>query len=893
MSNQLSDRYSSQDVENRIYNWWEKNGYFKAQNQSKKKPYCIIQPPPNVTGFLHLGHALNNSIQDVLIRWKRMSGYNALWLPGTDHAGIATQTVVEKNLKKEEGKSRQDLGREKFVQKVWDWKNQYGDRIYNQMKRLGNSVDWDRATFTLDEGVSKAVRKVFVELYKRGLIYRGERLVNWSPPLESAISDLEVEHKETKGNLYHIKYQIDGGSDYLTVATTRPETYLGDTAVCVNPQDDRYKNLKGKMVILPLINKKIPIIFDDYVDMQFGTGVVKITPAHDFNDYEVGKRHNLPLINILNKNGTLNDLAQNYAGLKVQDARKKIVEDLEASGFMVKIEPHVHSVGYCSRSGAIVEPYLSEQWFAKMSPLSVPARHVVSNGSISFEPESWTKTYVHWMNIIQDWCISRQLWWGHRIPAWYCETCSHVTVKELDPVACENCGGKKISQEEDVLDTWFSSALWPFSTLGWPENTEALKTFYPTNVLVTSHDIIFFWVARMIMSGLEFMGDVPFRQVYIHGLIRDSQGRKMSKSLGNSIDPVELIDAHGADALRFTLMAQIASGKDLKFSTQRHEGYRNFMNKIWNASRFCLQNLEGYPEAKDNDLVKLEGKALSTADRWIIYRTGQVENEVESHLENMRFSDAANLLYSFTWHEFCDWYLEFSKPALYGQDMNSKFVTQTVLVQTLNRILRMLHPFIPFITEEIYQKLPVKSEACVIAEYPKFSIDQAWLSHGSESSAFEMNLVMQVINGIRNIRGENNIKLSEKFDVWISPKDDNSQKIIGSNKSEIVRLSGVGNCYIEVKQNVSKCAVAPVFHGDSQLDIIVPLEGLVDISEEIQRIKKNIEKLQKDISILEGKLGNESFVKNAAPEVVEADKVLLQEHKTKILRLTENLGRLS
>lgn len=893
MSNELSDRYSPQEVETRIYSWWEKSGYFKAQNQSHKKPYCIIQPPPNVTGHLHLGHALNGAIQDVLIRWKRMSGYNALWLPGTDHAGIATQAVVEKNLKAEGQPTRQELGREKFLEKVWEWKAQYGDRIYKQMRRLGNSVDWDRATFTLDEGVSKAVRKVFVELYKKGQIYRGEKLVNWSSPLESAISDLEVEHKDTKGSLYHIKYAIEGTKDFLVLATTRPETYLGDTAVCVNPNDERYKHLKGKFVLLPLINKKIPVIFDDYVDMEFGTGVVKITPAHDFNDYEVGKRHNLPLINILNKNGTLNENGGQYQGLKVQEARKRIVADLEASGFMEKIETHNHSVGYCSRTGAVVEPFLSMQWFAKMGPLSVPARHVVSNGSITFEPESWTKTYIHWMNIIQDWCISRQLWWGHRIPAWYCAKCSHISVSESNLSQCEKCGDKNVKQDDDVLDTWFSSALWPFSTLGWPEKTEALKTFYPTNVLVTGHDIIFFWVARMIMTGLEFNGDVPFRQVYVHGLIRDSQGRKMSKSLGNSIDPLELIDSHGADALRFTLLAQIASGKDLKFSTQRHEGYRNFMNKIWNASRFCLQHLEGYAPASDKEPAKLDGKALSTADRWIIYRTGQVEKEVETHLDNMRFSDAANVLYSFAWHEFCDWYLEFSKPVLFGQDPTVKQVTQTVLVQTLNRILRLLHPFAPFITEEIYQKLPVKSEACIVAEYPKFSTDQAWLNHGSADAAYEMNLVMQVINGIRNIRGENSIKLSEKFDVWISPKDDRSQKIIGANKSEIIRLASIGNCYIEVKSNVSKCAVSPVVSGDSQLDIVVPLEGLVDIGEEVQRIKKLMEKMQKDISMLEGKLNNESFVKNAQPEVVEADKLLLAEHKAKFQRLTENLSRLS
>ncbi|MGE5085518.1 MAG: valine--tRNA ligase, partial [Bacillota bacterium] len=585
MSEQLSDRYNPADVENRTYQWWENSGFFKAQDQSTKPPFSIILPPPNVTGFLHMGHALDHTIQDILIRWKRMSGYNTMWLPGTDHAGIATQSVVERELKKE-GINRHDLGREKFVEKVWDWKHQYGNRIYSQMRRLGDSCDWDRAVFTLDDGVSKAVRKVFVSLHKKGLIYRGQRLVNWSGPLETAISDLEVEHKQVKGALYHINYPLEDGSGFLTVATTRPETMLGDTALCVHPDDERYKHLIGKTVIVPLINRKIKIIADTYVDLNFGSGVVKITPAHDFNDYKIGKAHHLEFINLLTKKAEMNENAGPYQGLKVAEARKKVIEDLKAQELLVKEEPHVHSVGHCSRSGAVVEPFLSEQWFVKMEQLATPAKRVVENGTIRFEPESWTKVYLHWLNNIEDWCISRQLWWGHRIPVWYCNSCNHQNVSETDITACEKCGSHELHQDDDVLDTWFSSALWPFSTMGWPNETETLKTFYPTSYLVTGHDIIFFWVARMIMMGLEFQRDVPFRTVYIHGLVRDSQGRKMSKSLGNSIDPVEMIEKHGADALRFTFAAHLFSGKDFKFSEQRLEGYRNFMNKVWNAARF-------------------------------------------------------------------------------------------------------------------------------------------------------------------------------------------------------------------------------------------------------------------------------------------------------------------
>lgn len=908
-SDTSSSRYNPQDVETRIYQAWEKAGYFKAQEKSKKPPFSIILPPPNVTGQLHMGHALDHTIQDLLIRWKRMSGFNTLWLPGTDHAGIATQSVVERELKKE-NKTRKEMGRDAFVEKVWEWKHQYGNRIYEQMRRLGDSCDWDRATFTLDDGVSKAVRKVFVDLHKRGLIYRGTRLVNWSWPLETAISDLEVEHKDTKGTLFHLAYEVEGAKNSdgtavkLVLATTRPETLLGDTAVAVHPEDERYRKLIGKRVKLPLTDRTIPIIGDTYVDKDFGTGVVKITPAHDFNDYQVGVRHKLEMINILNKNGTLNDNAGKFNGLKVQEARKQVILALKEGEHLVKEEPYQHSVGYCSRSGAVVEPFLSEQWFVRMSSMATTARHVVENGSITFEPESWTKVYLHWMSIIEDWCISRQLWWGHRIPAWTCEN-GHVTVAEHDPSACEKCHSKDLKQDEDVLDTWFSSALWPFSTMGWPEQTELQKTFYPTDVLVTGHDIIFFWVARMIIMGSEFKKDVPFRKVYIHGLVRDADGKKMSKSTGNALDPVELIEKYGADALRFTILAQIASGRDLKFSETRLEGYRNFMNKIWNATRFALSALQDFEVPPEGTKAVPPKSELSVADQWIVYETAQVMKAVDEHLSQHRYSDAANALYQFVWNEVCDWYLEFVKPVIYsGGDgvetsaagrvtLGERRAAQLVLAQTLNRIMRLLHPFTPFITEEIYGKLPIRHEACIIDQYPTVKNDKEWLAIGSQAAAFEMGVVKEVITAIRNIRGENQIKPGVQIDIRLAPNDDRVQKILGANKAAICRIARVGRCDIGEAGNLAKCAVAPVRLADAAVDVIVPLEGLVDIAEEVKRIQKSIEKIQKDIGVLTGKLSNENFMKNAPEDLVAADRALLEGHKARLSRLQDSLTRLA
>jgi valyl-tRNA synthetase len=887
----IPDRYTPAEVEERIYKWWESSGFFKALDVSTKPPYSIILPPPNVTGFLHLGHALDHTIQDTLVRWKRMNGFNVLWLPGTDHAGIATQAVVEKELKKE-GVTRHSLGREKFVAKVWEWKHQYGNRIYSQMRKLGDSCDWDRAVFTLDDGVSKAVRKTFVSLYKKSSIYRGTRLVNWSGPLESAISDLEVEHKQIKGSMWHIRYALEDGSATLIVATTRPETLLGDTALCVHPEDERYKHLIGKNAILPILGRKIPIIADTYVDKEFGSGVVKITPAHDFNDYKVGKTHNLPMINILTKKAEMNENAGPYKGLKVQEARKRILEDLKAQNLLEKEEPHVLNVGHCSRTGAVVEPFLSDQWFMKMDQLSTPAKRVAESGTIQFEPESWTKVYLHWMNIIEDWCISRQLWWGHQIPAWYCDNCKHITVAETDPTECESCKSKNIRQDEDVLDTWFSSALWPFSTMGWPKETETMKTFYPTSVLVTGHDILFFWVARMIMMGLEFMRDVPFRKVYLHGLIRDSQGRKMSKSLGNSVDPLEMIEKYGADALRFNFLAHVYSGKDIKFSEQRLEGYRNFMNKIWNATRFSLAALQDFKVPKEGSKALPAKAHISVFDQWLIYKLAQVEKTVEDSLEQDRFSDAANALYQFVWYEFCDWYIEFIKPIVNGPAGDERTASQLVLAQSLNRIMRLLHPFIPFITEELYQKLPIREAVCMTDVYPNPRKDKDFLAYGSEVAAMEIDLVKEVLSAIRNIRGENRISPAEKITVRLAPSDDNVQKLLSHNRNAIVTIGRIGNLEVGAEGNLSKCAVAPVVVKDAQVKVIIPLEGLVNIEEEIKRIQKTIEKLNKDITGLSGRLSNENFVKNAAEDVVEADKQLLEQSRRQMTSLQEALTRL-
>jgi valyl-tRNA synthetase len=891
---QLSDRYNPSEVEEKNYKNWEANNCFSSQDVSTQPPYSIILPPPNVTGFLHMGHALDHTIQDLLIRWKRMSGFNTMWLPGTDHAGIATQAVVERELKKE-GITRHQLGRDAFEAKIWDWKEKYGDRIFSQMRKLGDSCDWSRSTFTLDEGVSKSVKKVFVDLYNKKLIYRGTRLVNWSGPLETAISDLEVEYQQIKSSLWHLKYHLTDGSGYLVIATTRPETLLGDTAVCVNPTDERYKHLIGKKVYLPLIKRELKIIADVYVDPSFGSGVVKITPAHDFNDYNIGKTHNLEFINILTRKCEINENGGPYKGLKVQEARKRILEDLKQNDLLEKEEPHILNVGHCSRTGAVVEPFLSEQWFLKMDQLAIPAKRVVESGTIKFEPESWTKTYLHWLNNIEDWCISRQLWWGHRIPVWYCQDCSHATAAELTATECQKCQSKNLKQDEDVLDTWFSSALWPFSTMGWPKETETLKTFYPTSVLVTGHDIIFFWVARMIMMGLEFKKDVPFRTIYVHGLVRDSQGRKMSKSLNNSVDPVDMINKYGTDALRFSILANLHSGKDFKFNEQRLEVYRNFMNKIWNASRFSLMSLKDYTAISDKEAVsKLSDlkSSLSDFDVWLIFKLQQTLKTVDQSLAAYRFSDAANALYSFVWYDFCDWYIEFVKLIINGHNSNEKNATQTVIALTLNRIMRSLHPFTPFITEEIYSQLPIKNNFCIKDTYPNLKNDKDFLGFGIENQATEVELVKEAISAIRNIRGENRIKPGDKVNARLATQDDRVQKILSANRTSITTLGRIENLEIGQEGNLSKCAVTIVQHQDLVCKVIIPLEGLVDIDEEIKRIQKTIEKLTKETAALSGRLNNQAFLANAAEDIVETDKQNLEANKKQLSSLHESLLRL-
>ncbi|MDW8189647.1 MAG: valine--tRNA ligase [Pseudobdellovibrionaceae bacterium] len=882
----MSDRYQPQEVEASIYRLWEEHQAFKALDVSTKPPFSIILPPPNVTGFLHLGHALNMSIQDCLIRWKKMNGFNVLWLPGTDHAGIATQVVVEKHLQKM-GLNREQLGREKFLEKVWEWKRETEDRIYSQLKRLGGALDWSRATFTLDEGVSRAVTKVFVSLYRKGLIYRGLRLVNWSGPLQSAISDLEVEFKEVKGRLYLIKYPLTDSNEHLIVATTRPETLLGDTAVCVHPKDDRYQRFIGKKVRLPLIGREISVIADESIDPQFGTGVVKVTPAHDFNDYKLGRKYNLDFINILDKMCYLNENAGIYRGLSVTEARRRIVHDLKESDLLVKEEPHIHQVGHCSRTGAVIEPLLSEQWFVKMSGLAQPARAVVESGTITLEPEAWIKTYLHWLNNIEDWCISRQLWWGHRIPAWYCQVCSHVYVDERQPGQCEKCGNNSWKQDEDVLDTWFSSALWPFTTLGWPAQTEALKTFYPTSVLVTGHDILFFWVARMIMMGLEFVKDVPFRKVYLHGLVRDDQGTKMSKSLDNSIDPIDVIEKYGADALRFNFLAHIHSGKDFQFSEERVQGYRNFINKLWNAARFVLTRVSVA------SFEGIHGASLAAFDRWILQRLWEVERDVEQGLEQCRFSDAAHLLYHFVWNDFCDWYIEFSKVNWLEIAPDEKENSQKVMLFVLDRIIALLHPFIPFVTEEIFQKLPYREgQLCILQNYPTTRLDKELKNFFSSESAFEVELLKAVLHSIRQIRGENRISPAQEIGVKLRVFDEKTQKILGNYRKMLMLLGRISSLEISPEVRAKKAAVSRIVLGNSSVTVAVPLEGLVNIEEEIKRLTKAIEKAEKTLKELERRLSQEAFLKNANPEVVEHDRQQSQVLRVQIQTWTEARERL-
>jgi valyl-tRNA synthetase len=884
MSNkELAKVYEPKNVEAKWYHEWETKGYFHAEAPSAKPPYSIVIPPPNITGVLHMGHALNNTLQDILCRWKRMSGYNVLWMPGTDHAGIATQNVVERQLAAE-GKDRFDLGREDFIERVWQWKAESGGKIIGQLKRLGASCDWERERFTMDEGLSRAVREVFVRLFEEGLIYRDNRLINWCPRCHTALSDIEVEHEEQQGNLWYLRYPIIGSDRCLVVATTRPETMLGDTAVAVNPADDRYRELIGGSVLLPPLNRQIPIIADEYVDMEFGTGVVKITPAHDFNDFEVGKRHNLDIINVFDESGIINAAGGRYEGMERFAARKRIIEDLTAQGLLDKIADHSLAVGGCYRCKTVVEPYLSLQWYVKARVLAEPALDAVlgDNPRTRIYPDQWRRNYIDWMENIQDWCISRQIWWGHRIPAWYCDHCGEITVARVDPDVCSACGSTGIKQDPDVLDTWFSSALWPFSTMGWPDKTAELEAFYPTSCLVTAFDIIFFWVARMMMGGLHFMGEVPFHEVYIHALVRDAQGQKMSKSKGNVIDPLSVIDTYGTDAFRFTLAAFAAQGRDIKLAEERIAGYRNFANKIWNAARFALMNFEGF----DPDEVKFEELNLSEGDKWILHRLNGTIRETNRGLEDYRFNEAAMGLYQFTWSEFCDWYVELSKKELYGNDEERKATARYVLWHVVEHLLRLLHPFMPFITEEIWQALPGTKPApsIMLVPYPK-------PCHHREhpEAAADMEKVMAIISGIRNIRGEMEVPPSREIAVILSCGSIESLLLMRHNEGAIASLTRVAD--LAIGRDIEKPEDASIqVAGDVQ--IFVPLKGIVNVEEEEKRLRKEIARIDKDIDFLAKKLENPSFVKRAPVEVVAREQEKLTEFSDKRRLLEESLVKL-
>ena len=877
MKKELPKVYEPQEVEGRIYEMWEKNGCFAGHRDPDKKPFTIVMPPPNVTGQLHMGHAMDCTLQDILIRFKRMQGYAALWVPGTDHAGIATQIKVEEELRKKEGLSRHDLGREKFLERVWDWKHQYGNRIVAQQKKMGASCDWDRSRFTMDEGLSKAVRHVFVSLYKKGLIYKGSRIVNWCPHCVTALSDAEVEYQDKPGHLWHLRYPIVGEEGrYVIVATTRPETMLGDTGVAVNPNDERYKDLIGKKCLLPLVNREIPIVADEYVDMEFGTGCVKMTPAHDPNDFEVGLRCNLESIRVLDDHGVVNENGGKYQGMERYEARKAIVADLDELGLLEKIEDHQHNVGTCYRCGTDVEPIISAQWFVKMGPLAEEALRVVRDGETKFVPERFTKTYTNWMENVHDWCISRQLWWGHQIPAWTCSECGHITVSETDPTECEHCHSKHITQEEDVLDTWFSSALWPFSTLGWPdENSEDFKYFYPTDVLVTGYDIIFFWVARMIFSGCAHTGKTPFHTVFIHGLVRDDKGRKMSKSLGNGIDPLEMAEKYGADALRFNLITGNSPGNDMRFYVEKCEAMRNFANKIWNASRFVMMNLT-ITENKLPDTLEPE-------DKWILCRLGEVINEVTENMEAYELGVASAKVYDFIWSDYCDWYIELTKARLQGEDEAAKVQAQQVLVYVLTETLKLLHPFMPFITEEIWQALPHEGDFLMLQSWPK--ADPAWSDVKAKES---MEAVMDVIRAIRARRSEMNVPPSKKAALTIVT---NEADIFASGEAHLKRLAWCSSVTVQ-KEDLTDTAgmVCDITH---MAKLYMPLAELVDLAKEKARLEKDLGKKQGELKGLEGKLSNPGFLNKAPEHVVAAEKDRAEKLKVLIAKIEEQLSAMN
>jgi valyl-tRNA synthetase len=860
MSSDLLDKgYEPHDVEKRWYDFWEKEWLFAAsEEQSSQKCYSIVIPPPNVTGVLHMGHALNNTLQDILCRYRRLRGDNVLWMPGTDHAGIATQNVVEKDLAGK-GMDRNQLGREKFIEAVWEWRGEYGSAIINQLKRLGASCDWERERFTMDEGLSRAVRKVFVDLYHEGLIYRGNYIINWCHRCHTALADLEVEHEEHDGHLYYIRYPFPDGTGGLVVATTRPETMLGDTAVAVNPDDERYHGIDANHVILPLMNRKLTIIKDKYVDMSFGTGALKITPAHDPNDFEIGNRHNLERVKVIGDDGLMTSEAGRFKGLDRFQCREAVIKALKEEGLLEKVEPYKHSIGHCYRCNVIIEPNLSKQWFVMAKPLAEKAIDAVKNGDTKIIPEIWTKTYFEWMNNIKDWCISRQIWWGHQIPAWTCEKCNELIVSMDTPETCPACKGGDLVQETDVLDTWFSSALWPFSTMGWPEETPLLKLFYPTSVLVTGFDILFFWVARMMMMGIHFMDDVPFKDVYVHALVRDEEGKKMSKSTGNVIDPLSVIERYGTDAFRFTLAAFAAQGRDVKMSEKRVEGYRHFINKIWNAARFSLMHI-------NKEYENIENEHLSLADRWILSRLNRVIGKVSDALAGYRFNDAAGTLYKFVWHEFCDWYLEAIKPTLYGHEEQSRQeATLSVLWRVLRETLILLHPFTPFVTEEIWQKLPGTQGSIMKAVFPSDVHDDISPLRDLEAES-TMELITGIITGIRNIRGEMNIAPSLFLVVTVQAQEESTRETIKNYQEMIINLARLESFSVEKVGERPKSAATAIVEDAT---IFVSLEGIIDFAKETKRLEKEINKLTKELTVVSKKLDNEDFVNKAPAQVVE------------------------
>jgi valyl-tRNA synthetase len=875
--NNIPTVYNPEAEEEKWYRFWEENRLFHAEVKAGKQPFSIVIPPPNVTGQLHMGHALDNTLQDILIRFRRMQGYNSLWMPGTDHAGIATQIKVEEELAKE-GANRYEIGREAFIDRVWEWKEKYGSRIITQLKRLGASCDWERERFTMDEGCSRAVREVFVSLYEKGLIYQGNRITNWCPRCNTALSDIEVEHEEKPGNLYHVRYPVEGLSDeFITVATTRPETILGDTAVAVHPEDARYKHLIGKRLVLPIVGRVLPVIGDEYVDPSFGTGAVKVTPAHDPNDFEMGLRHQLPEIVVINLDGTMAADTGKYAGMDRYECRQALVSDLKDLGYLVKIDEHTHSVGHCQRCVTVVEPLVSRQWFVKMQPLAKPAIEAVTSGRIQFVPERFTKIYINWLENIRDWCISRQIWWGHRIPAWYCE-CGEVIVSRDDVTKCPVCGGP-VRQDEDVLDTWFSSALWPFSTMGWPEETAELRHFYPTSVLVTGYDIIFFWVARMIFMGLEFQKEIPFRHVFIHGLVRDSQGRKMSKSLGNGIDPLEVIEKYGADTLRFTLVTGNTPGNDMRFYWERVESSRNFANKIWNASRFVLMNLEGFdPQTKPGE--------FTLADRWILSRYAHTVDEVTFNLERFELGEAARQLYEFIWNEFCDWYIELAKARLYNkEDAVSRSTAQYVLWYVLGNTLKLFHPFMPFITEAIWQHLPHEGTSIIAADWP--AAEPALYHDEAESY---MTTIMEAIKAIRNMRAEVNVPPGKKSEVILLAADE-MQSLIADNIQYFKSLAAAET--VEVRSLAGAKPENAMTAVVSGIEIYLPLRGLIDIEKETARLRKEVDGLDKEIARIAGKLANPGFVAKAPPEVIDKERAKEKEYQEKRAAILERLEYLA